>query len=392
MKNIAKYKMPIAIIGIVIVVIVATNLYLISITPMEKMMQTFQQNSGLSSPLQENNNTQPKYFTLEEKEKMFEHASELQGIAGYINTEEGLTLQKLREENKVVIVDFWTFSCINCQRTTPYLNSWYEKYKDQGLVIVGVHTPEFAFEKDYDNVVDATKRMGIMYPVVQDNDYKTWNAFGNRFWPRKYTIDTDGFIRYDHIGEGAYDQTELVIQDLLAERAYKLNLPLEMDKNVSKPESAEDTDFSKIETPEIYFGYNFLSGRNYIGNYNPASQENVYSFQIPAMDSWKDNSAYLGGDWYGAGDYMELRGDSGIVGLMFSAKKVNIVAGGNGTISVMLDGEKVNDLNKGSDVSSGIASVNGNRLYNLASLDSYGKHSLDLMIEGDVQIYTFTFG
>jgi thiol-disulfide isomerase/thioredoxin len=312
---------------------------------------------------------------------MFKRAPELQGIVGYINTNEDLTLQKLNLEDKVVLVDFWTYSCINCQRTIPYLNSWYEKYSDDGFVVVGVHSPEFEFEKDYNGVVDAVERFGIEYPVVQDNDFATWRAYDNRYWPRKYIVDIDGFIRYDHIGEGAYDQTELVIQDLLAERAHRLNISMEMDKNISRPIGAEDVDSVQIRTPEIYFGYNFLFGRNYIGNYNQASVENVYNFEVPASSSWRDNLAYLGGRWYGSGGYMNLDEGIGEVGLIFNAKKVNIVAGGAGMISVSLNGEKIGDVE-----------VDGGRLYNLVSLDSYGRHTLEIGIEGDVQIYTFTFG
>lgn len=133
-------------------------------------------------------------------------APELRGIAGYINTPPNLTLASLR--GKVVVVDFWTYSCINCIRTLPYLETWYEKYRDDGLVIIGVHTPEFDFEKDYSNVQKAVEKYGITYPVVQDNDYATWNAYGNRFWPHKYLVDANGVLRFDHIGEGGYEETE----------------------------------------------------------------------------------------------------------------------------------------------------------------------------------------
>src|SRR5919107_290699 len=122
-------------------------------------------------------------------------------------------------KGKVVLVDFWTYSCINCIRTLPYLVDWNEKYADKGLVIVGVHSPEFEFEKNVDNVKAAVQKYGIKYPVVQDNDKGTWDAYENRYWPRKYLIDNEGYIRYDHIGEGGYAETEKVIRSLLAERA-----------------------------------------------------------------------------------------------------------------------------------------------------------------------------
>lgn len=152
----------------------------------------------------------------------FRKAPEFAAIANYVNTNnsEQLSLEDLR--GKVVVVNIWTYSCINCIRTLPYLNDWHEKYEDKGLVIVGIHTPEFGFEKDINNVRSAVDDFGIKYPVLQDNDKGTWDAYENRYWPRKYVIDTEGYIRYDHVGEGAYAETEKVIQYLLAERAAKL--------------------------------------------------------------------------------------------------------------------------------------------------------------------------
>jgi thiol-disulfide isomerase/thioredoxin len=151
-----------------------------------------------------------------EKAKIYDSAKEIVSPAGFINTDENLQIKNLIGK-KVVLLDFWTYSCINCQRTLPYITSWYDKYKDAGLEIIGVHTPEFAFEKEYDNVVAATKKWGVNYPVVLDNDYGTWQAYKNRYWPRKYLIDIDGYIVYDHIGEGGYDETEKKIQELLME-------------------------------------------------------------------------------------------------------------------------------------------------------------------------------
>src|SRR5688572_7548455 len=151
----------------------------------------------------------------------FKLDQELIDVNGYINSEP-ITLADLR--GKVVLVDFWTYSCINCIRTIPYLNAWHEKYADNGLVIVGVHTPEFEFEKDYNNVKAAVEKFDIQYPVAQDNEKGTWEAYENRYWPRKYLIDNEGYVRYDHIGEGAYAETEKVIQSLLAERAASIGL------------------------------------------------------------------------------------------------------------------------------------------------------------------------
>jgi thiol-disulfide isomerase/thioredoxin len=144
----------------------------------------------------------------------FKKAPDFSKITGYINTDP----VKLGDLNgKVVLVHFWTYTCINCMHTIPYLNKWYENYADKGLVIIGIHTPEFEFEKNTDNVKQAVKDYQIEYPVLQDNNYATWKAYQNKYWPRDYLIDTQGFIRYDHIGEGAYDEMEKAIQSLLAE-------------------------------------------------------------------------------------------------------------------------------------------------------------------------------
>ena len=152
----------------------------------------------------------------EKKEKMFDVAKEITTPNGYINIDDINIADAIGK--KVILIDFWTYSCINCQRTTPFLNAWWDKYEDDGLLMIGIHTPEFEFEKDYNNVADAVKEFGIEFPVVLDNDFSTWRAYQNRYWPRKYLIDIDGFIVYDHIGEGGYDETEKKIQELLEER------------------------------------------------------------------------------------------------------------------------------------------------------------------------------
>lgn len=145
----------------------------------------------------------------------FRKAPDFSKITGYINT----APVKLGDLNgKVVLVHFWTYTCINCMHTIPYLNKWYQNYAEKGLVIIGIHTPEFEFEKNTDNVKQAVKDYQIEYPVLQDNSYATWKAYQNKYWPRDYLIDTQGFIRYDHIGEGGYDETEKAIQSLLAEQ------------------------------------------------------------------------------------------------------------------------------------------------------------------------------
>ena len=203
-----------------------------------------------------NPNNDPDDYIMDEeavksKESQFSYAPELTGIGGYINANSSLSIGSLK--GKVILVDFWTYTCINCIRTLPYLKAWHGKYEDDGLVIIGVHTPEFEFEKEYGNVVDAVNGNQIEYAVVQDNNYATWRAYQNRYWPRKYIIDIDGFIRYDHIGEGAYEETEKVIQELLKERMERLGKG-KLKEGMSKPSDIHDVDFGKVKSPELYLG------------------------------------------------------------------------------------------------------------------------------------------
>ena len=166
-----------------------------------------------------------------------------------------------RRKVKVVLIDFWTYTCINCIRTLPYVKSWHEKYADQGLVILGVHTPEFEFEKVYENVVAATEKFELEYPVVQDNDFNTWNAFSNRYWPAKYLIDHEGRIRYSHFGEGAYDETEMKIREILTEAGYDVSsIAADTDPGPAISDSARaKAAEGEGLTRELYAGYE----RNY---------------------------------------------------------------------------------------------------------------------------------
>ena len=160
----------------------------------------------------QNGGTQ-NHFTIDKSQ--FKKAPEFVGITGYINTPVPIKLADLK--GKIILIHFWTYPCINCIHTIPHLNDWYQKYSNKGLVIVGVQTPEFSDEKNIDNVKGAVDNFKIKYPVILDNNYATWNAYGNNYWPRDYLVDNQGYIRYNHIGEGDYAQTEQMIQSLLAE-------------------------------------------------------------------------------------------------------------------------------------------------------------------------------
>ena len=267
----------------------------------------------------------------------------LQGVSGYINTSQDEIEQQL--EGKVVLYDFWTYSCINCIRTLPYLTVWDEKYSDEGLVILGIHTPEFEFEKKYDNVVFATQKFGIKYPVVQDNEKEIWNDFQNRYWPRKYIADHEGYIRFDHIGEGAYKETEQVIQLLLEERSNSIGGTVEKKELVDLEEFKHAT----FRTPELYFGYKFAEGRNQLGNEEGFSKNKIVDYQLPEL--FKQHYFYMEGMWKNNNDGMKLVSDSGKIVLNFNAKQVNIVADGNTILNVKFDGDLIPDEYRGLDLS-----------------------------------------
>jgi thiol-disulfide isomerase/thioredoxin len=319
----------------------------------------------------------------------FKLAPELTKITSYINSQP-ITLADLR--GKVVLVDFWTYSCINCIRTIPYLNAWHEKYADDGLVIIGIHTPEFEFEKDYNNVKAAVEKFDIKYPIAQDNEKDTWNAYENLYWPRKYLIDTEGYIRYDHIGEGAYAETEKVIQSLLAERAEYIGGNVTFDQSISNPESQQSVDSNRINTPELYFGYEYSSAP--LGNSEDYKPNQVVKYTIPDDSKIVPNRIYLAGEWKNNGDHMELQSEVGRIVLSYSAKAVNIVAGGSGELHILEDNSKLDERSSGTDISEDdTVKIDGQRLYNIVGHEQYGNHDIAIEVVGrGFQIYTFTFG
>ena len=323
----------------------------------------------------------------------FKKAKDFSKISEYINTKP-ISFDDLKD--KVVLVDFWTYSCINCIRTIPHLNEWYDKYSDKGLVIVGIHTPEFEFEKNPENVKSAVQKFGIKYPVLQDNDKETWNEYENRYWPRKYVVDDEGYIRYDHIGEGAYQETEKVIQALLTERAAHLgikNINLNSSESIDNSSKFEyrDINFSKIQSPELYFGYEFA--RTPLGNNEGFKPDQSVHYILPENIAIKSNMIYLEGKWKNNLDNMELQSNNGSIILKYNSKSVNIVAGGNGNFTVKQDGNLIkNDLSKDSSAD-GKFMIDDKRLYNLVTNKDYGEHTIEIDVKGEgFQIYTFTFG
>ncbi|MDE1829867.1 MAG: redoxin domain-containing protein [Thaumarchaeota archaeon] len=330
--------------------------------------------------------TQPISSNATTDENQYPVAPDLVGILGYINTTPDALKSDMK--NKVVMYDFWTYSCINCLRTLPYLEEWNVKYADKGLLIVGVHSPEFEFEKNIDNVKMAVQKYNITYPVVLDSDHATWDAFGNRYWPAEYMTDYLGHIRHVHFGEGDYDQTEQTIQALLSQRAQALGLDINTNMSLV---NLQPHQFSDQQTPEIYFGYDFATGRSYLGNQEGFHPNLTVTYTVPS--NLNRDHFYLGGDWQNLQDSMKLSSDNGEIVLSYYAKDVHIVAAGPGVdVQVLLDGKPVTSGDAGQDLQNSTVHVSDNRLYNIISSQQAGAHTLTLVAKPGFQIYTFTFG
>lgn len=288
-----------------------------------------------------------------------------------------LSLKELR--GKVVLLDFWTYSCINCQRTLPYLRAWNEKYADKGLVIIGVHAPEFEFEKNADNVRKAVADFGLTYPVVQDNNFATWRAYNNHYWPAKYFIDAEGNIRAHHFGEGDYDGSERIIQELLRE-AGERDVPSSTD-NPSYTVSAN--------TPETYVGFSRIDR---FASPEPIRQKTPALYTAP--DRLSSNRFALSGMWTIDQEYAKPVAGAGLV-FDIDAQDVFLVmrperADMPVRVRVFLDGA-MRDF--GADNHDGVVTVTEDRLYHLIHLSVPGRHLLRLEFENDgAEVYAFTFG
>ncbi|MBA3679233.1 redoxin domain-containing protein [Candidatus Saccharibacteria bacterium] len=307
-------------------------------------------------------------------------APELSSIQSWINSD-GETIAKLK--GKVVLIDFWTYSCINCIRTQPYLNTWHDKYKDQGLVIIGVHAPEFAFEKVPENVRKAVVDAKIGYPVGLDNEFATWKAYNNQYWPAKYLVDKDGNVRFTHFGEGKYDETEAVIQALLKEAGSNVNTPIQ---------ATNDSQNSGNLTPETYLGYE--RGERF-ANSNTFKQDETVNY--PRTTNLASNQWSLSGNWrVGKLDTLST-GSSSSLQLRYTAKEVYLVMSGDGKspARMTLNGQPLtSNSGGGSDVG-----VNGNlfpkeaRLYRLVKSQSLTRDGLlEIQLPEGTTINAFTFG
>ena len=317
-------------------------------------------------------------------------APEITGIDSWINSEP-LSLKDLK--GKVVLVDFWTYSCINCIRTLPHTTAWYETYKDDGFVLLGIHSPEFEFEKDRDNVVEQVKNYNITYPVALDNNHDTWRAFKNQFWPAHYLLDVDGNIRYTHFGEGKYAETESAIQQLLLEAGL-----LSLDKVTEVVEPPSVTNFQKIGTPEIYLG---AARINNLGNGMEGIKINEpYTFSEPSEIAL--NRFYFVGSWKITPEFAEFTGEDGKLIIKYTASKAHLVLnakdGKEVVMEVKLDGEYLTEADKGEDVflkdGKSFIEVTSSRLYNLIDTKGeYDTHILELLFPAPgVQAFAYTFG
>jgi cytochrome c biogenesis protein CcdA/thiol-disulfide isomerase/thioredoxin len=307
-------------------------------------------------------------------------APEFTGLSGWINSEPK-TLESLK--GKVVLVDFWTYSCINCIRTQPYLNDWYKTYKDSGLEIVGIHAPEFAFERNPKNVEDAAKKAGLNYPIALDNDFSTWNAFNNQYWPSTYLIDKDGNIRRYHGGEGEYKETEQAIRALLAEKGG--SVPKETTKALNGEVPVTDK-----QSPETYLGTKQAS--NYEGSQRLTTGTKTFT---PASLS-RVNAWTLGGDWEVTSEGVIARKDS-ILKFRFAAKEMYFVTANavdNQKIEVLLNGKPISQTSSaGADVKDSFVTVNAAQLYRLVKFDTLQPdNTIELRVPAGVQLNVFTFG
>jgi cytochrome c biogenesis protein CcdA/thiol-disulfide isomerase/thioredoxin len=315
-------------------------------------------------------------------------APSLAGAVEWLNSPP-LTMEALK--GKVVLVDFWTYSCINCLRAIPYVRAWADKYHDQGLVVIGVHAPEFAFEKNVDNVRKTVADLKIDYPVAIDDNYAIWRAFQNEYWPAHYFIDAQGRVRHHHFGEGDYDESERVIQELLAE-AGKTDVSSNIVAvNASGAEAAAD--MKDVQSPETYIGYtradNFVSPGGAVPD-----APHLYEVQAPKLNEWG-----VAGNWTIGGESATLNQKGGAIAYRFHARDLHLVLGPGPEgapvhFRVTIDGAAPG-MSHGADVDAvGMGVVEGQRLYQLVRQDGVvGDHTFRIeFLDPGVQAFAFTFG
>jgi len=291
-----------------------------------------------------------------------------------------LTTEDLKD--KVVLYDFWTYSCVNCIRTLPHLRDWWQKYKDKGLVIIGIHTPEFEFEKDPANIEKAIKELEIDWPIVLDNEELNWNNFANQYWPAKYLADKNSNIVFTHFGEGSYEETEKQIQNLLKE------------ETESMPEISPDTHQHGAvcfkATPELYCGYK----RGNLSNEGEYHYDHIASYALPVKI--KKNSIALKGRFFASPEYIESFGPDSKLLLNFDATEVNLVLEPvleDAVVKVLFDRKELPKEIRGKEVSEdSLLVIKEAKMYNLLDGKSHTKGTLEIIPEeGNFRAYAFTF-
>jgi thiol-disulfide isomerase/thioredoxin len=304
-----------------------------------------------------------------------------------------LSFHQLR--GRVVLVDFWDYTCVNCIRTLPYIQAWHERYGNKGLTVIGVHTPEFTFAQYESNVERGIREFGLTYPIVVDNDREIWKAFANRYWPTKYLLDKDGYLRYAHFGEGAYRECEEVIRELLLEANSTLAFPPLME-----PVRPEDRDGAVCYPPsgELYLGH----ARGRIGNAGGFQEDAIAEYALP--ETLEENCFYASGRWASTAEYLEAAGEGEHrIVLKYHATGVNLVMaaprGGTCEVGILLDGKSLLRPQKGNDTrfratdkgEESYVSVQQPRMYSLVKHPEFGEHVLELRCPVGTALFAFTF-
>jgi thiol-disulfide isomerase/thioredoxin len=300
-----------------------------------------------------------------------------------------LAFHQLR--GRVVLVDFWDYTCVNCVRTLPYVQEWWQRYRDKGLVVIGIHTPEFTFARYESNVERGVKEFGLTYPIVVDSDYELWKAFANRYWPTKYLIDKDGYLVYAHFGEGHYDETEATIQQLLQEIDPKIELPPLM-----APVREEDKPGAVCYQPtaELYLGYR----RGRIGNEGGFKEDLVTHYHFDG--DLEEGPFYAKGTWASTAEYLGSEGEDCRVLLKYSAAGVNLVMAAKpesaADIEILQDGNPLGEeLKKTTDTvfreGRSFVHVDKARMYRLVDNHDFTTHALELRFQPGIAAFAFTF-
>ena len=294
-------------------------------------------------------------------------APDIKGIAQWLNTPGGAPVDLKQRHGKVVLIDFWAYSCINCQRSIPHVVGWYNAYRDKGFDVIGVHTPEYAFEHNRNNVATATGELGITYPVAMDNNYATWTNYRNQYWPAHYLIDANGTVRHIKFGEGDYDVTEHLIRQLLSQAAGNVGLPPAVD--------APDTTPTSTLTPETYLGAQKAANYRGQGAYDQGTATFDYPAQLP-------NDAFaLRGRWTLDQQSATAQDDDDAIAVNYHARNVYLVVGGTGTLTVTREGQ-----------TSCIPVAGPPNMHHIVSNDAGATGHLEVALSRGLQAYSFTYG